>query len=71
MDEATSSVDPQSEEILIRATKEFFREKTQIIIAHRLSTLRQCDRILWLEDGEIKMIGTPEQVLSIFQSQQL
>lgn len=67
MDEATSSVDPQSEEILVRATDEFFKNKTQIIIAHRLSTLLNCDRILWLQNGEVRMIGTPSEVLPIFQ----
>ncbi len=69
MDEATSSVDPQSEEILVRATEEFFKDKTQIIIAHRLSTLQNCDRILWLQNGEIKMVGTPREVLPVFQAQ--
>jgi ABC-type multidrug transport system fused ATPase/permease subunit len=69
MDEATSSVDPQSEEILVRATEEFFAERTQIIIAHRLSTLRKCDRILWLEQGRIKMIGKPQEVLPSFGHQ--
>jgi len=71
MDEATSSVDPQSEEILVRATEEFFKEKTQIIIAHRLSTLQNCDRILWLQNGEIQMIGPPSQVLPVFQKTNL
>jgi ABC-type multidrug transport system fused ATPase/permease subunit len=71
MDEATSSVDPQSEEILVKATEEFFRGKTQIIIAHRLSTLLNCDRILWLQNGEIHMIGTPDEVLPIFQRSNL
>jgi len=71
MDEATSSVDPQSEEMLVKATEEFFRGKTQIIIAHRLSTLLNCDRILWLQNGEIKMIGTPSEVLPIFQKSNL
>jgi len=71
MDEATSSVDPQSEEILVRATEEFFRDKTQIIIAHRLSTLQNCDRILWLQNGEIRMIGKPSEVLPQFQKAKL
>ncbi len=71
MDEATSSVDPQSEEILVRATEEFFKDKTQIIIAHRLSTLQNCDRILWLQQGEIQMLGTPQEVLPIFQRTKL
>ncbi len=71
MDEATSSVDPQSEEILVRATEELFKERTQIIIAHRLSTLQNCDRILWLQNGSIKMIGSPQEVLPIFQQSNL
>lgn len=71
MDEATSSVDPQSEEILVRATEEFFKDKTQIIIAHRLSTLQNCDRILWLQNGEIRMIGRPSEVLPQFQKAKL
>jgi ABC-type multidrug transport system fused ATPase/permease subunit len=69
MDEATSSVDPQSEEILVRATDEFFTGRTQIIIAHRLSTLKKCDRILWLDQGEIRMVGSPDSVLQAFENQ--
>jgi ABC-type multidrug transport system fused ATPase/permease subunit len=68
MDEATSSVDPQSEEILERATREFFADRTQIIIAHRLSTLIHCDRILWLHKGEIRMFDKPERILPVFQA---
>ncbi len=71
MDEATSSVDPESEEILIKATEEFFNDRTQIIIAHRLSTLKKCDRILWLERGEIKKFGPTSIVLPEFESQSL
>lgn len=71
MDEATSSVDPQTEEILVRATEEFFKGKTQIIIAHRLSTLLHCDRILWLQNGEIQMLGKPYEVLPSFQKANL
>jgi ABC-type multidrug transport system fused ATPase/permease subunit len=71
MDEATSSVDPRSEEILVRATREFFSDRTQIIIAHRLSTLVHCDRILWLHKGEIRMFDRPEKILPEFQATQL
>ncbi|MGE0631742.1 MAG: ABC transporter ATP-binding protein [Pseudobdellovibrionaceae bacterium] len=71
MDEATSSVDPQSEEVLVKATEDFFSGRTQIIIAHRLSTLQNCDRILWLQKGEVKMIGKPSEVLPIFQKSRL
>jgi ABC-type multidrug transport system fused ATPase/permease subunit len=71
MDEATSSIDPQSEEILVRATHEFFADRTQIIIAHRLSTLEHCDRVIWLSKGEIKMFGTPAEVIPVFRQTQL
>ncbi len=71
MDEATSSVDPQSEEILVRATREFFADRTQIIIAHRLSTLEDCDRVLWLSHGEMKMFDRPEVVMPVFKTSQL
>ncbi|WP_413584690.1 ABC transporter ATP-binding protein [Bdellovibrio sp. HCB274] len=71
MDEATSSVDPQSEEILIRATEEFFADRTQIIIAHRLSTLAKCDRILWLQSGEIVELGPTQEILPRFKKTEL
>lgn len=71
MDEATSSVDPQSEEILVRATEEFFSDRTQIIIAHRLSTLAKCDRILWLQNGEIVALGPTHEVLPRFKNAEL
>ncbi|MBC7370373.1 MAG: ABC transporter ATP-binding protein [Bdellovibrionaceae bacterium] len=71
MDEATSSVDPQSEEILVKATEEFFADRTQIIIAHRLSTLQKCDRILWLHNGEIQKIGPTHEVLPLFEATNL
>lgn len=67
MDEATSSVDPQSEEIMVKATDEFFQGKTQIIIAHRLSTLEKCDRVLWIQDGEVKELGPTKEVLREFE----
>ncbi|MBO9665783.1 MAG: ATP-binding cassette domain-containing protein [Bdellovibrio sp.] len=71
MDEATSSVDPQSEEILVRATEEFFADRTQIIIAHRLSTLAKCDRILWLQNGEVIALGPTAEVLPKFKKAEL
>ncbi|WP_164018772.1 ATP-binding cassette domain-containing protein [Pyxidicoccus trucidator] len=71
MDEATSSVDPQLEEVLVRATREFFADRTQLIIAHRLSTLAHCDRILWLHKGELRMLDRPEKVLPVFSSAEL
>ncbi|MBI2520286.1 MAG: ABC transporter ATP-binding protein [Bdellovibrio sp.] len=66
LDEATSSVDPRSEEIMVRATEKIFKHKTQIIIAHRLSTIESCDRVLWLQQGRIHHLGTPSEILPEF-----
>lgn len=71
MDEATSAIDPQTEEVLVKATEEFFADRTQVIIAHRLSTLIDCDRVLWLKSGTIKMFDRPEVVLPLFREAEL
>lgn len=71
MDEATSSVDPQSEEIMVQATERFFAGRTQIIIAHRLSTLESCDRIVWLQNGKIWADGPPGKILADFKKSNL
>ncbi len=67
MDEATSAIDPQTEHILLHAIQKFLRDRTQIIVAHRLSTIENCDRILWLENGRIIMEDTPRIVLPYFE----
>jgi ABC-type multidrug transport system fused ATPase/permease subunit len=69
MDEATSSVDPKSEEIMSAAIKKVLEGRTQLIIAHRLSTLQNCDSILWLKDGLVHRFGDPHQILTEFQDQ--
>ena len=68
MDEATSSVDPHSEEVMARAISNYLSKRTQIIIAHRLSTLHGCDKILWLEKGEVRAFGEAREVLSKFKN---
>ena len=67
MDEATSSVDPLSEEKMNQATHDFFHDRTRILIAHRPTTLERCDRILWLDQGSIRMFGQPTEVISAFE----
>lgn len=62
-DEATANVDPQSEELMVKASEQILKDRTSIVIAHRLSTLEKCDRILWLEDGRIKKIGPASEIL--------
>ncbi|MEE3348863.1 MAG: ABC transporter ATP-binding protein [Candidatus Gastranaerophilaceae bacterium] len=57
-DEATSALDVKTEHEIVNTLKEFGREKTIISIAHRLSVLQACDKIVYMKDGEIKDIGT-------------
>lgn len=68
MDEATSSIDPASEAILVRATQEHMRDKTRIVVAHRLSTIEAADRVLWLDQGRVVMLDRPEAVLPKFRA---
>ena len=66
-DEATSNVDPYSENLMNKALSNLLADKTQIRIAHRLQTVQDCDQILWLDQGHVKKIGTAEEVLVAFQ----
>ena len=62
LDEPTSALDVRSES-LIRETLDDLRETTTIIIiAHRLSTLGSCDRVMVIQDGELKAFDTPERL---------
>lgn len=71
LDEATSSIDPQTEEIVEHALENLFQSRTQIIIAHRLSTLRSCDRVLWLHHGRVVMFDETQKVLEHFRNSDL
>jgi len=64
LDEATSSVDPHTEQLIQQAIEELLRQRTSIIVAHRLSTIRQVDRILVLDQGQIVEEGTHAQLLA-------
>lgn len=64
LDEATSSVDTESEQLIQRATEIITRDRTSIIIAHRLSTIRNADRIIVMEKGKIKESGTHRELTS-------
>jgi ABC-type multidrug transport system fused ATPase/permease subunit len=68
MDEATSFVDPRSEEKLMLAAQTLLAGKTQVRVAHRISTLEDCDRILWLEQGEVEALGPASEVLKSFRN---
>ena len=62
-DEATSAVDPNSEEILNRATQEYFDGRTRIMIAHRPTTLAACDQVAVLDRGRVDWIGSPSEAI--------
>ena len=63
LDEATSSVDTQTEHMLQKATQTLMRGTTSFVIAHRLSTIRQADLILVIDHGKIVEQGTHEELL--------
>jgi ATP-binding cassette subfamily B protein len=63
LDEATSSVDNESEEMIQRATMELTKGRTSIVIAHRLSTIQNADKIVVLDRGEIKELGSHSELL--------
>ncbi len=63
LDEATSSVDPESERLIQQATETLIRGRTSIVVAHRLSTIRKADRILVLERGRILESGNHEALM--------
>jgi ABC-type multidrug transport system fused ATPase/permease subunit len=63
LDEATSSLDSESEHYIQDALKNLMQNKTVIVIAHRLSTIMQMDRIIVLENGQITEQGKHEELL--------
>jgi ATP-binding cassette subfamily B protein len=64
LDEATSALDQVTERCVMEAMEQINRKLTLVIVAHRLSTVARCDRVIELKDGKVCRIGPPEDVLT-------
>ncbi len=65
LDEATSNVDPETEALIQDAINKLLAGRTSIVVAHRLSTIQHCDRIVVMHHGRIREMGTHQELLAI------
>ena len=64
LDEATSSIDTETEQLIQQAIERVMRDRTSIVVAHRLSTIQRADRIIVLHHGEIREQGSHQELLA-------
>jgi ATP-binding cassette subfamily B protein len=64
LDEATSSVDTETEVLIQKALERLMENRTSLVVAHRLSTIQNADRIIVLHKGEIREVGTHHELLA-------
>jgi len=64
LDEATSNVDPRTDQLMQRIIREEFAKHTILTIAHRLDTIRDADTILVMDKGKVVEVGTPDELLA-------
>ncbi len=69
LDEATSALDEKSEDFIQQTVRGLTGKQTLIIIAHRLTTVEDCDQVVWLEGGRIREIGPPGEVLARYREE--
>ncbi len=65
LDEATSSIDTETEQLIQQAVERVMQARTSLIVAHRLSTVQKCDRILVFHHGELREAGTHNELLTV------
>lgn len=65
LDEATSSIDTETEQLIQRAVERVMDKRTSLVVAHRLSTIQKCDRIMVLHHGDLRESGTHNELLSL------
>lgn len=65
LDEATSSIDTETEQLIQQAVERVMTGRTSLVVAHRLSTIQKCDRIIVLHHGELRETGTHNELLTL------
>jgi ATP-binding cassette subfamily B protein len=64
LDEATSSIDTETEQLIQQAVDRVMEGRTSMVVAHRLSTIQKCDRIMVFHHGELREMGTHNELLA-------